>query len=110
MSLRVSILQIEQYQANVIVIDWTEGARLTTVYMVAAANAPMVGIMSAHFCVNFVQHFRIPIENVQFVGFSLGAHVGGSMAEEIHERTNGRTIGQLTGEQPQKTNGLHDTI
>lgn len=94
----IPLVQIERYNANIVILDWKLGARITTVYTTAAANAPMIGLMAAYFCMNFVTEFGIPIENVQFVGFSLGAHIGGSMAEEIHRRTRGRTIGQLTGE------------
>lgn len=85
------------FNSNIIVIDWKEAARYETLYLTAAANAALIGRLSADFAVRFIESFDIPLKRVHFIGFSLGGHVAGYFATRIFE-TTGMKIGKITGE------------
>ncbi|XP_003743786.1 pancreatic lipase-related protein 2 [Galendromus occidentalis] len=80
---------------NVIIVDWTKGARASTLYFGAAANADVVGRIAAHLCLKLVEEYAIPLENVEFIGFSLGAQVAGFFAKEVFQIW-GEKIGKIT--------------
>lgn len=64
--------------------------------MGAAANSVLVGRIVSVLALQFVQKYGIPLANVEFIGFSLGAQVSGFFAKEMFEKT-GQKIGRITG-------------
>lgn len=94
---RISVLKTKAPNpANVVLIDWRHGSRYTTLYTGAAANTAMVGYMAAHLCSRLMKEFGIPVENVEFVGFSLGGQMAGFFAERMFDLEN-HPIGRITG-------------
>ncbi|OQR77175.1 pancreatic lipase-related protein 2-like [Tropilaelaps mercedesae] len=83
------------HETNVILVNWKQGARYSTLYAGAAANTALVGRMAAYFCLRLVDEFGILIRNVQFIGFSLGGQMSGFFAEQIF-RAKRQPIGKIT--------------
>jgi len=88
-------IRTKVYGENVIAVDWSRGARASTLYLGAAANSALIGRIVARLCLQLVKEYKIPLTNVEFVGFSLGGQVSGFFAKEIFEKT-GQKIGKIT--------------
>ncbi|KAK6188487.1 hypothetical protein SNE40_004652 [Patella caerulea] len=85
------ILKFED--ANVIVIDWQEGAAQSD-YFKAAANTRVVGAVAAQLIKDLKSVGGISYSNVHVIGHSLGAHTAGYIGEII------TGLGRITGLDP----------
>ena len=78
-----------QFDVNVIVVVWAEGAKDN--YIRAVANTRVVGAVTANMIKLLQMSGGLTLENVHLVGHSLGAHVAGYVGEIIPD------IGRITG-------------
>ncbi|XP_055881174.1 pancreatic lipase-related protein 2-like [Biomphalaria glabrata] len=77
---------------NVIIVDWSLGAKST--YSISVANARLVGAQLASVIQKIVDSVGIPPLLFHIIGHSLGAHVAGYTGEKI----NG--LGRISGLDP----------
>lgn len=82
-----------QCDCNVVLMDWTKGARGPQ-YATAAANTELVGRQLAILLLHMINAGLRP-GDVHLVGFSLGAHVAGSASEIV--KMKGHLVGRITG-------------
>ncbi|XP_018494439.1 uncharacterized protein LOC108864047 [Galendromus occidentalis] len=81
--------------ANIVIIDWREGADAPD-YDQASANVAVIATMTAALTQSLMLiHPKIKAENIYFIGFSLGAQMAGFYARAFTKRT-GRKIGRIT--------------
>lgn len=78
-----------QFDVNVIVVVWAEGAKDN--YIRAVANTRVVGAVTANMIKLLQRSSSLTLDNVHLVGHSLGAHVAGYVGKIIPE------IGRITG-------------
>jgi hypothetical protein len=81
------------YDCNVILMDWSLGARGPQ-YAMAAANTEVVGRQLGILLLKMIENGLKP-ENIHLLGFSLGAHVAGSSSEVLKKK--GHLIERITG-------------
>lgn len=86
--------------ANVMVVDWKNGAARPT-YPMAAKNSPMPGVMPSLLLQKIIQSSKHALkqQNVHVVGFSLGAQAAGFCGRHFLKTTKTR-IGRITGLDP----------
>lgn len=80
--------------ANIILVDWEAGAS-SLYYPTAAANTRDVGNQLA----TYLRNSGVDATDVNMIGHSLGAHVGG-FAGSAYRASTGRSIGQIVGLDP----------
>ncbi|XP_042883950.1 pancreatic lipase-related protein 2-like isoform X3 [Penaeus japonicus] len=80
--------------ANVIYVDWSEGA--IRLYSRAVANARVVGLEIAHLVTWLGKNSGLQAKDVHLIGHSLGAHVCGYAGERVPG------LGRITGLDPAK--------
>ncbi|KAK6188489.1 hypothetical protein SNE40_004653 [Patella caerulea] len=80
-------------EANVIVVDWRDGAGQINYYK-AVANTRVVGAVAAQLIKDLESVFGISYSDVHVIGHSLGAHIGGYIGEII------TGLGRITGLDP----------
>lgn len=93
------LLESEQGRtATVIVIDWSGGSNPP--YVQAAANTRIVGAIAAHLIHTFAEELGMPnLDQVHFIGHSLGAHVGGYTGFYLQKHFQ-QKLGRITGMDP----------
>ncbi|KRY70521.1 Lipase member H, partial [Trichinella pseudospiralis] len=67
---------------NVIIVDWTSGS-IGPNYYQAASNTRVVGAVLADFVSTLVKSFKISLNRLTLVGFSLGAHACGFAGKNL---------------------------
>ncbi|XP_037937088.1 pancreatic triacylglycerol lipase-like [Teleopsis dalmanni] len=84
--------------AAVVLIDWGGGS--SPPYVQAVANIRLVGAITAHVIHMIYEELRLSnINNVHFIGHSLGAHLAGYAGYTLH-RDFGLKLGRITGLDP----------
>lgn len=84
--------------ASVILIDWGGGS--TPPYVQAVANIRLVGSMAAHVIHMLYEELEMSnLDNVHFIGHSLGAHMGGYAGYHL-QRDFGLKLARITGMDP----------
>lgn len=86
-------LLFSQYNCNVILVDWQNGARGPQ-YPIAAANTEVVGRVVGFLLLDLVNR-GLKTKNIHLIGFSLGAHVAGTASEVLKKRHH--LIQRITG-------------
>nr|XP_971822.3 PREDICTED: pancreatic triacylglycerol lipase [Tribolium castaneum] len=81
------------YDCNMVLMDWSVGARGPQ-YAMAAANTELVGRQLGILLLKMIENGLKP-EDIHLLGFSLGAHVAGSSSEVLKKK--GHLIGRITG-------------
>lgn len=71
---------------TVVVVDWGQGSSMSNPYENAAANARLIGVQVALLIDMLSQDFNVSLEKYHIIGHSLGAHVGGFVAEKQRKR------------------------
>lgn len=71
-----------QEEANVICVDWANGAVLPN-YVKATANTRLVGKQVSMLLKGLVENNKLMLRKTHLVGFSLGAHVAGFAGAEL---------------------------
>ncbi|XP_055942962.1 pancreatic lipase-related protein 2-like [Argiope bruennichi] len=89
---------IEMEDVNVIIIDWSLGARVPY-YVAAAVNSELVGAQGAVLYYTIKDKLGIMEKDLHVVGFSLGAHVAGFFGKRMKE-LRGTRPGRITGLDP----------
>ncbi|XP_044726528.1 hepatic triacylglycerol lipase-like [Chrysoperla carnea] len=69
------------------------------IYKNSAENIPIVGKYVGELLISLAEAKNINIEDIRIRGFSLGAHVAGSIGKTIKSKT-GKKIGRITGMDP----------
>lgn len=82
---------------NVIVVDWSVGARPP--YTQAVANIRMVGAQVAHLLYTLNRYADIPITDFHLIGHSLGAHLCGHAGTHLRD-SYGLLLPRITGLDP----------
>lgn len=77
---------LRYYDFNVFFIDWSEGSR-TINYFAAAGRVPTVGQFTASYLDFLHEHGLLNFSRVAVIGFSLGAHIAGTVGKRV---TRGR--------------------
>lgn len=77
--------------ANIVVVDWENGADDLGNYFQAAANTRIVGALTAHLMTSLFTSAGAKYEDMYIVGYSLGAHVAGYAGEKVPD------LGRITG-------------
>ncbi|KAF8787339.1 Pancreatic lipase-related protein 2 like protein [Argiope bruennichi] len=85
---------IEMEDVNVIIIDWSLGARVPY-YVAAAVNSELVGAQGAVLYYTIKDKLGIMEKDLHVVGFSLGAHVAGFFGKRMKE-LRGTRPGRIT--------------
>ncbi|KAI4482537.1 hypothetical protein M0804_008390 [Polistes exclamans] len=97
---------LEKEDVHVISIDWKKGAcdgglsifRLPG-YPEAVKNTKAVGKYVAYLTKILVENYEVPIQKIQVIGHSLGAHIAGFAGKEIQKSNIGKYI-RITGLDP----------
>ncbi|XP_054710634.1 pancreatic lipase-related protein 2-like [Uloborus diversus] len=89
---------LEKEDVNVIVIDWSLGARVPN-YIAAAVNTELVGAQAAVLYYIIKDNFGIQEKDLHVIGFSLGAQVVGFIGKRMKEM-RGTRPGRATGLDP----------
>ncbi|XP_071038213.1 pancreatic lipase-related protein 2 isoform X1 [Parasteatoda tepidariorum] len=89
---------LEAEEVNVIVIDWSLGARVPY-YIQAAVNTELVGAEAAVLYYRIKDKLGIQEKDLHLIGFSLGAHVVGFIGKRMQE-LRGTKPGRITGLDP----------
>ncbi|CAH0556140.1 unnamed protein product [Brassicogethes aeneus] len=84
---------LKLYDCNMILMDWSKGARGPQ-YATAAANTEVAGRQLGLLLIQMVEKGLDP-KNIHLLGFSLGAHVAGTASEML--KYKGHLIGRITG-------------
>lgn len=71
---------LTKWDVNVIFVDWVKAA--TGMYLVVQSRIDDIANQVTSF-VDFITDQNYPIDNVQFVGFSLGAHLSGLVGRRV---------------------------
>ncbi|XP_015190440.1 PREDICTED: pancreatic triacylglycerol lipase-like isoform X3 [Polistes dominula] len=92
-NMKEAYLQHDDY--NIILVDW-EPLAASTFYLGPMQNTVSVGKDAANFIDFLVSETGLRVEDVHFLGHSLGAHVAGNVGSAI---TSGK-LGRITGFDP----------
>lgn len=84
---------LEKIDANVITVDWSNGAD-NLIYPQSAANTRVVGATLANLIKGLQQHAGLSLGDVQMIGHSLGAHIAGYAGSAVPG------CGRITGLDP----------
>ncbi|CAN7999115.1 unnamed protein product [Ixodes hexagonus] len=90
------ILAVEN--ATVILVDWSRGSGGKN-YSVAAGNTRLVARVVAMLLERLVRAEAVRLENVHYIGHSLGAQTAGFLGEDLHTMMASK-IGRITGLDP----------
>ncbi|XP_077277196.1 phospholipase A1-like [Temnothorax americanus] len=89
--------QLEQKGYTVFAMDWSQGACTDGIpiikyaeYPVAVKNTREMGQLIASYVEPLVKDCGVPLENIIFIGHSLGAHVSGFAAKEVDKKGLGK--------------------
>lgn len=83
--------------ANVIFIDWEQGAK-SKEYVDAAANVRIVAQVVSKFIIKLINKHHFDPQRIRLIGFSLGAQVAGFTGKELIKQ--GHEINWITGLDP----------
>ncbi|CAL1272120.1 unnamed protein product, partial [Larinioides sclopetarius] len=89
---------IKMENVNVILIDWSLGARVPY-YVAAAVNSELVGAQGANLYYTIKDKLGIMEKDLHVIGFSLGAHVAGFFGKRM-QQIRGTRPGRITGLDP----------
>ncbi|XP_011163015.1 phospholipase A1-like [Solenopsis invicta] len=72
-----------------LIVDWSQAAcSLLIQYPTAVENTRKIGPLIANYTIDMINTCKTPLENMKFVGHSLGSHVCGFAAKQIKRLTN----------------------
>lgn len=94
-NIETSLALLNQYDSNVIFVDWSEGAQ-TINYIAARIRINAVGELVARYMDFLDQNDALIWSRLTVVGFSLGAHCAGMVGKSV---TRGR-INTIIGLDP----------
>ncbi|CAH2076731.1 unnamed protein product, partial [Iphiclides podalirius] len=84
---------LQNYDVNVIVVDWATNARLS--YSLAVSAVPSVGAYIGDLISTLVDANKVSLDRLHLIGFGLGAHVVGFAGRKLQG-----TIARITGLDP----------
>lgn len=90
------ILAVEN--VTVILVDWSQGSGGKN-YTVAAGNTRLVARVVAMLLEHLVRAGAVRLENVHYIGHSLGAQTAGFLGDDLHEMMASK-MGRITGLDP----------
>lgn len=80
--LLLTFITRKQEEANIICVDWSNGATLPN-YVKATANTRLVGKQLSMLLRGLVENNGLSLKKLHLIGFSLGAHVAGFAGAEL---------------------------
>ncbi|KFM59669.1 Pancreatic triacylglycerol lipase, partial [Stegodyphus mimosarum] len=114
--LRMKNALINKENANVFVVDWTNGASPSWWYGIytyekAVANTRMVGADIGYFIQQLMDATKVDPKMIHLVGHSLGAHTAGYAGEWVLRNAT-KLIGRISGLDPAGPlfNGVHALV
>lgn len=87
------------HKVNVFTVDWSSCASGGTVYLTPASNTRVVGRLLANFVHYLTTAIEVKLEDIKFIGHSLGAHVVGFAGKYFQAMFN-KTLQTITGIDP----------
>lgn len=84
-----------QEDCNVIIVDWSRGAK-TLNYVFAAGNSALVGRQLSLLTQRLLKAYGLNASSVHCIGHSLGGHAAGFFGRHFKEKT-GMLIGRISG-------------
>lgn len=87
------------HKVNVFTVDWSSCSSGGTVYLTPAANTRVVGRVIANFVYYLTSAIGVNLENIRFIGHSLGAQVLGYAGKSYKSMFN-KTLKTITGIDP----------
>lgn len=87
------------HRVNVFTVDWSSCSSGGTVYLTPASNTRVVGRVLANFVNYLTTDIGVKLEDIKFIGHSLGAHALGFAGKSFKAMFN-KTLKSITGIDP----------
>ncbi|XP_022905351.2 pancreatic triacylglycerol lipase-like [Onthophagus taurus] len=88
---------VDELNANVVIIDWSEHSR--QIYSTSMARVPIIGDYIAQFILGLVNLEGVDLNQVHLLGHSLGGQLTGFTGKAVQSRT-GKKVDRITGLDP----------